>query len=408
MSDRGGPPQGRRYGSPNPQPYPAAARGSVAGGATTTVRSGSSGVYRSASWSGPAGSAGSGGAGGRKATGRKRRFARKRTRVLVYVLASILVLLGGVGIGGYVLVQHIQGNVGRVNGVFDGLKEQDRPQKAAAAQGSITFLMVGSDSRADEPTTGSNAKGDGLTAGNHRTDSIMLAHIPADRHSITVISIPRDSWVDVPGHGKQKINAAYAFGGPPLLIQTIEKLTSVRIDHFAVIDFYGFKSIIDAIGGVDIDIPQGSSGRVVKTHLNGTDALTYVRERHSLPNGDLDRVKRQQNLIRTVMAKVSTVDPTSNPVEAYKLLNAGTSAISFDSGFSNSEMRSLAFGLRGLQSGGTSFMTAPVTGTGMEGDQSVVYLNQPKCAELWSAINNGTVSEYVANHKSDLLGAVTR
>jgi LCP family protein required for cell wall assembly len=336
------------------------------------------------------------------------RLTGRRKRILVSVLAGVMVLLGAITIGGYVLVHRLQSNVARVGGTFDGIPESERPTKAPASVGGTTFLMVGSDSRDDVPTTGSKAKGNAMAAGDHRTDTIMMVHIPPDRHSISVISIPRDSWVDIPGRGKNKVNAAYAFGGPALLIRTLEQLTNVRIDHFAVIDFYGFKSIIDAIGGIDLDVPSDTTGRTVNTHLDGSAALTYVRERHSLPQGDLDRVKRQQNLIRVVMAKVSTVDPTSNPVQAYKLLDAGTSAISFDSQFSDSDMRSLAFGLRGMQSGGVNFMTAPVTGTGMEGTQSIVRLNQAQCAELWKSINNETISDYIASHKSELLPAVTR
>jgi LCP family protein required for cell wall assembly len=223
--------------------------------------------------------------------------------------------------------------------------------------------------------------------------------------------------VDIPGNGKNKINAAYAIGGPPLLIRTVEKLTDVRIDHFAVVDFYGFRSIIDAIGGIDIQIPRDTvdtegTGAVFKkglNHFNGLRALQYVRQRHGLPGGDFDRVKRQQNMIRAVMAKVGQVDPTSDPVQAYKLLDALTKAVTVDAGLTDSAMRSLAFSMRGVQSGGgVSFLTAPNRGTGQEGDQSVVYLDETPATELWNALENDSVPGYLTSHQSDLLPAVPR
>src|SRR6185437_9099672 len=150
-----------------------------------------------------------------------------------------------------------------------------------------------SDSHVTAPTTGKSAKVDtGMKAGQGRTDAIMLLHIAGDRRSATVVSIPRDSWVDIPGQGKKKINAAYAIGGPALLVRTIEQLTQIRIDHFAIIDFYGFKSIINAIGGVDVNVARTTTDVFHDTlhkgvnHLNGQQALNYVRERHNLPGGD--------------------------------------------------------------------------------------------------------------------------
>jgi anionic cell wall polymer biosynthesis LytR-Cps2A-Psr (LCP) family protein len=134
-----------------------------------------------------------------------------------------------------------------------------------------------------------------------------------------------------------------------------------------------------------------------------------VRQRHGLPAGDFDRVKRQQNMIRAVMSKISKVDPTANPVQAYQLLDAMTKAITVDDSLTESAMRSLAFGMRGVGAGGgVSFLTAPVTGTGTEGDQSVVYLDQPKTAELWNGMNNDTMAAYLTGHQNDLLPAVPR
>jgi LCP family protein required for cell wall assembly len=211
-----------------------------------------------------------------------------------------------------------------------------------------------------------------------------------------------------------KVNAAYSLGGPSLLIQTFENLTQVRIDHFAVVDFAGFKSIIDAIGGIDVEVSQdttdpfGDHFRRGVNHLNGTQALGYVRQRYGLEAGDLDRVKRQQNLLRSVMTKLGTFDPASDPVGSFRLLNAFTKSISVDDTLTDSAMRSLAFDVPHIRGGGVAFMTAPTNGTGMEGDQSVVYLNPAQSGELWNAMRNDTMAAYTATHSKDLLPAVTR
>jgi LCP family protein required for cell wall assembly len=335
--------------------------------------------------------------------------------VLLIAVIATVALFGAAGAGAYFTVGRLPANVARMDGTFAGIKENDRPTKAAAERGSMTFLMVGSDSRADAPTTGRSAKGKAFVPGDQRTDAIMMLTIAPDRKSAAVVSIPRDSWVEIPDRGRMKVNAAYALGGAPLLIRTVEKLTNVRVDHFAIVDFAGFKSIIDAIGGVDVDIAQNTRddwGIAVfkkgRTHLDGTRALTYVRQRHGLPQGDFDRVKRQQNLIRAVMAKVATIDPVADPVKAYKLLDAGTAAVTVDDGLSDGDLRSLAFSLRDLQNGGVSFLTAPVRGTGHEGTESVVYLDDLKCADLWNALRANKVADYVAANKASALPDVPR
>ncbi|GAA1809724.1 LCP family protein [Planosporangium flavigriseum] len=352
---------------------------------------------------------------GRGGSGRpaKRRTSR-RSQILLGICGGLAILLGVTLIGAYTLMNRVTGNVNRIDNAFAGLDEKQRPTKPAATKNSTNFLLLGSDSRDGQQTTGSNAKSKAWEAGAQRTDTIMLVHIPADRGSAQVLSIPRDSWVEIPGKGKNKINAAYALGGPSLLIKTVENLTRVRIDHFAIIDFAGFTSIIDAIGGVDVEIAQdtvdlvGNRFRKGVNHLDGTKALFYVRQRHGLENGDFDRVKRQQNLIRAVMNKLNTFNPATDPVGAFRLMDAVTKSFSVDSGLSDAEMRSLAFDVPGIRNGGITFLTVPTTGTGWEGDQSVVRLNVAQGTELWNAVNNDTVPAYANAHSNDLLPAVPK
>src|SRR5690606_11587247 len=117
---------------------------------------------------------------------------------------------------------------------------------------AINILLAGSDARTDGRGTTGAGKGDAWKRGGQRSDTIMILHITGDRKSAYLISVPRDSWVNIPGRGMNKINAAYSFGGPPLYIQTIEELTGLRMDHLAVIDWTGFQALTDALGGVEM------------------------------------------------------------------------------------------------------------------------------------------------------------
>ncbi len=224
-------------------------------------------------------------------------------KALIVVLISGLVLgLAAVGVF-FFFTQRYLGNIEQIANPFVGIEEETRPAPPDPKSGKdpVTFLLVGSDSR-DPDAEG--PPGD-------RADVIMIMRITGPRNQVQFISIPRDSWVPIPGRGLNKINAAYAFGGPTLLIQTVEQLTGVRIDHFAAVDFFGFKEITDALGGVDVRVAETTSQGGVTfeqglNHLNGAEALIYVRQRKGLPGGDLDRVQRQQNYLRAVMGRSSS------------------------------------------------------------------------------------------------------
>ena len=263
-------------------------------------------------------------------------------------------------------------------GVFGQLPANERP----ADQAATTFLIVGSDSRSPDPTTGTDAAA-GVKPGSARSDVIMLASVAADRTSAAVVSIPRDSWVTIPGHGQNKINAAYAFGGPSLLTQTVENLTGVRVNHFAIVDFAGFQALVDAVGGIDVQVAQTTSDRGVTfrqgmNHLDGADALVYVRQRHGLPNGDLDRAHREQNALKAWLTKAVASGALSNPIETYRLLDAMKESVSVDDTLSNNGLASLALSARGLQASAITYLNAPVAGFGREGAQAVDYIDTPR------------------------------
>ncbi len=336
--------------------------------------------------------------------GRSRRHSPWR-RVVIIVLVSGLVLgLGAFGVLWFLTDRYL-GNVERISDPFSGLEESERPAPATpaekAGEAPLTFILVGSDSRdpaAEGPPTA-------------RSDVIMLMRISADRQHVQFISIPRDSWVPIPGYGLNKINAAYAFGGPSLLIQTVEGVTGTRIDHFAAIDFAGFKEITDALGGVDVQVAETTSqGGVTFTaglnHLNGEEALVYVRQRKGLPGGDLDRVQRQQNYLRAILGTVFQQNMLSDLGSTDELLIALTDSISVDENLTDTEMLSLAYSLRGLNRNSLNFLTAPVAGLGREGSQSVVYLDTARAAPMWGYLKNDTLDEHLTEFGPDLLPEV--
>ncbi len=332
--------------------------------------------------------------------------ARPRRRIgrVLAIVAVIVALLLAAFVGTvFVITEKIGNNVARVPDVFAGLDGSARPP----ANEALTFLLVGTDSRATEPTTGFDAP-DGVDAGSQRSDVVMVARFEPNRTQATVVSIPRDSWVDVPGRGSNKINAAYAFGGPSLLIRTVENLTGLRIDHFAVIDFAGFRSMVDAMGGIDVRVAEATSNDGVAfhqglNHLDGGQALAYVRQRYDLPRGDLDRAQRQQNALRALLTKAASSGMLSDPAGLYDLVDATSHTVSVDDTLTNGGIRDLALDLRGMRSAGVTFLSAPVGALGREGAQSVAYLDDVRSAELWSALRTGAPGDYARRYPADSL-----
>ncbi len=329
---------------------------------------------------------------------RRRRVSAKRVLLGALALLGIGILMAGGA--GWWAVEHYTGNVERIPGAFPTNVPPE--QQPAPSKGGRTFLLVGVDSRSDLPTTGRDAKAPSWTYGAQRSDTMMLVHLPADHSNAYVVSLPRDSWVDVPGHGRAKLNAAFSWGGPPLLIDTVQRLTDVRVDHLAVIDWEGFKKLTDAVGGVDLRV----DGTV--RHMNGTQALVYVRERKNLARGDFDRTHRQQNFLRAVLTKTMTTRNLTNPLRATELLDTLTASVSVDDRLSDSDLRELLWDNRSVRPGQMVFMNAPVARTDMIKGQSVVLLDQKESDGLWAAMRNDTLADYVASHRTDRLGSGTR
>ncbi|MDG4825201.1 LCP family protein [Asanoa sp. WMMD1127] len=323
--------------------------------------------------------------------GRRRRWRR----VLVIVLAAVLLLVGGGALAATLYVRSVDGDIERIE-AFDAVPEAARPPKVEAAKDALNFLVLGSDSR------------DPANASGSRSDTIILLHLTKDRSSAQMVSIPRDTWLHVPptkdgkrGDADAKINAAFAWGGVPLMVQTVESYTKVRIDHVAMVDFAGFKEIVDALGGVEIDVEESFTSthslnpdsirhfRKGPQTMDGAAALDYARERFAFKDGDFARIRHQQQVIKAILNKASSGGILTNPGRLNGFLRATADAVAVDGTLNLFDM---AMELRHLRSDNLSFFTSPSKGTGMVGDQSVVLPDPTKARELFDAVRRDDVA----------------
>ncbi|MFE9202083.1 LCP family protein [Micromonospora sp. NPDC007230] len=316
---------------------------------------------------------------------------RRRGRRIVLISLLVVALLAGGGlIAGGIYLKSVESDIDRVD-AFTGVPAQERP--VAGAKGAQNLLILGSDSRDPENTAGS------------RTDTIIVAHLPADRSSAQLISIPRDTWVPIPRsadgqHGGRdaKINAAFAWGGVPLMVQTVEKFTGVRIDHVAIIDFAGFKEIIDALGGVNVDVeksftsihPPHRSFQAGPQLLDGEAALDYSRQRKQFADGDFARIRHQQQVIKAILDKAASGGILANPAKLNAFLKATSSSVSVDKGMSLFDM---GMQMRGVRGNNLSFLTSPTKGTGRIGSESVVLADPARVKSCYDAVRRDAVEE---------------
>ena len=328
-----------------------------------------------------------------------RRPGRGWRIALLSVLAIFLVLT--LATGGLALwVRHsIASGIEFIADPFAGIPARAPQQKVAAGEEpAVNILVLGTDSRtsASDPSQ--------WKEGAQRTDAIMIVQVSGDRKTVSVMSIPRDSWVEIPGHGQGKINAAYSYGGPSLTIHAVENLTGIHIDHFAVANFESFVALTDEIGGVRVNLktPQRLAGKELGAGaqvLDGQQALAYTRERSSLPNGDFDRVKRQQTWMRSIVSRVLTNGTLSSPTALYSFLKTASRTVAVDESFTLNQMQSLALETRHLHSNDIRFMTVPTAGTGTSTDgQSIVTLDADADTPLFNAFAEDRVSAYLTEH----------
>lgn len=327
--------------------------------------------------------------------------ARRPRRYVVGVLVALVVLV--VVPAGFALYAalHLSSNLTRLDGVFDGLS--DRPAVPASAAGATNILVVGTDRGTDLAATDAAVTDLARQAG--RSDTLMLVHIGADRRAASVISIPRDTVVDLPGHGPDRISAAFAIGGPSLGVETVEHLTGVHIDHVAVIDWSRFGALVDAIGGISIDVPDttvdpasGMTWAAGRQVLDGREAVAYVRQSEGLARGDLDRITRQHDVLRAVMADALAQEMRKNPVLLYGFLDTLTERLAVDSGWSESQMGSLAFSMRDFRSANIGYLTMPVVAT-RDGSGAETFRPDAEASPaLWQAVAEDRLAQWAADH----------
>lgn len=330
-----------------------------------------------------------------------RRVTRRKGRgwkAALGVFSVLLVLIvGAVGVYAYTLSSAWDGKTTKLPDVFPS--EAARPPVVKPTSGTAAaqnILLLGSDTRGS--INGSIAD---LTG--QRSDTIMVVHIPADRKNIYVMSIMRDSWVDIPGQGKAKINAAMSYGGVPLVVQTIEGLIGARIDRVAVVDFGGFQGVTDALGGVTIDNPVAFTSSAIPgkvfakgpQQMNGAEALAFVRERYAFRDGDFQRARNQQLFLKAVMGKALTAETLTNPGRISNLVSAIAPFVAVDSGFNSGYLIGLGAELRNLRVDNVTFFTAPTAGTGTSADgQSIVNIDWAKFALVKQAFQTDRLDQY--------------
>lgn len=327
-----------------------------------------------------------------------RRRRNKRRNVLLLVLGLFLVaaLASAVFVGN--LARSFDTKTQKIPVAFPS--ETLRPVKPSEgpAADALNVLILGSDSRGDSLNLA-----EGGDPSNQRSDTMMWMHIPADRKNIFLMSVMRDTWVDIPGHGQAKINAAMAFGGVPLVVQTLEGMFKNRIDHVAIVDFEGFKAITDALGGVEVDVPLPFTtmhGDYTYTagpqKLNGDQALAFVRERYAFSDGDFQRVKDQQIFLKAVLNTVLAPATLANPVKVTALVDKVSPYISVDSGLDAAAVGNLAVGLKSVRGGDVISFTLPTLGTGTSVDgQSIVLRDDNAIAAISEALTADSLGSYV-------------
>lgn len=325
---------------------------------------------------------------GRKTGARQRRWRDSKVFIAAMTFLAIAVLLIVAVVGWY----------GKAT--VDGLNSIKREPSLAPTEGAsrpapvptkegesdapINLVLMGSDTRGGE---------------RGRSDVLQLLHIPGDRSGSYLMSIPRDTWVQIPGRGNAKINAAYSYGGAGLTIETMERLLDVPMDHTVVIDFEGFVRVIDALGGVTVQNRHASRSGGYSfpkgdVELTGESALVFVRERKNLPGGDFDRAERQRDVVIAVVDKLASAGTLTDPGKFRDAITTLGPNFTVDAGLTNQSIIDLGLGL-GANARNIKSFQFPVAGTSTSADgQSIVVVDSDRIVQLKEALRNDSMSTY--------------
>jgi LCP family protein required for cell wall assembly len=332
----------------------------------------------------------------------RRTRGQRTARVLSWLAltTAVVVLLAAGGL--WVAFNHYNGQISRIS--IPGISGHTKPAKAP--RNAENFLLVGSDSRDGENGAGTQGKGATFVTGQ-RSDTVILVHLFGNSDKAELVSFPRDSYVEIPAYTNaktghvtpphhDKLNSAFSLGGPALLIATIENMSNIRIDHFLQIDFTGFKGMVNKLGGVDVcltkaakDSFSGIDLSAGQHHISGDVALAFVRQRHGLANGDIDRIARQQQFLGSLVHKVLSAGTLLNPLKLTGFLDVATASLQVDKTLSGNDLKNLALRLRAFNSGGVLFTTVPIADIGgRRGGASVVLLDDAKAEQVFAALRD--------------------
>jgi LCP family protein required for cell wall assembly len=305
--------------------------------------------------------------------------------------------IGAIGLGG------LSSQLNRTS-VFGGLK--NRPHSASSA---VNYLVVGSDTREGLTKEQQRALrvGSTKTAAGKRSDTMLLVHISKKRDKAVIVSIPRDTFALIPAHtnasGKlvsesySKINSSFNWGGAPLLIETLENMTKLRIDHYVEVNFAGFANMVDALGGIEvcskvaINDPKSHLVMDAGTHiLNGIEALKYVRTRDFDGMGDLGRMQRQQQFVSAVLRKATSAGVLLNPIKLVSFINSAMSAVSTDENLNKDDLITLAKQMKNLSASKVRTLTVPLKfyNYNSHGVTSAVLWDPVLAPELFQRLSN--------------------
>jgi LCP family protein required for cell wall assembly len=308
---------------------------------------------------------------------RKRGWKLARRIILILIILFI--------VGSVITWFYIDSSLNRVSALSD---YSGRPAQGAGTN----WLIVGSDSR--QGLTDAQAKqlhtGDAGSVSGGRTDTIMVVHLPDNDTKPTMVSLLRDSLVSIPGHGRNKINAAFAFGGAPLLVKTVEQATGLRIDHYGEIGLGGFASVVDDVGGVTMCLPQADHDTFAGVNLpagcqelNGANALGYVRSRHAFATSDFARTDHQRQFIGALASRIASPAVLLNPFDVLPMLGDLPDALTVDQGDHLQNLIGMAWDLRGISDGGVVTTAVPIGGS----EGSSLLWSKSKATALFDDLN---------------------
>ena len=321
-------------------------------------------------------------------------------RTLLSIGAGIVLILSLTGVAIDIASSRLEGNITAVD--ISATTGRDHvPVQLVDEAGNYqatNVLLMGSDSREGQT---SKKYGDPDVYTGERSDTTILLHLSADRSFATAVSIPRDTWVMLPecqadgqtvGAFEAKFNTAFEIGGPGCTVKLVEQLTGITVNNFAVVDFEGFKNVVNALGGVEVCLTEPASDPASKLELpagtsviDGEQALSFVRARKTLSDGsDLSRIKRQQAFLSSMIREASSTGLLLNPVKLYSTLDAATSGLTTDPGLANIDvLRDLALSVRGMAPGDIAFLTMPWV---ERGDGENVLIDEAAAAPVWQSI----------------------